>query len=51
MQSFHMYLVRQLRVGDISLVAGLGDSFTVANGARSTTLFRVHEEYRGDSFR
>jgi len=43
--------VHKLKVGDIKVVAGMGDSGTAANGAESTQLFDIMTQYRGRSFR
>jgi hypothetical protein len=42
--------VHKLRPGDISLVAGVGDSITAALGAEAKTLFGMLYEYRGRSW-
>lgn len=46
-----MILVHSLRIGDLKVVAALGDSITSANGAKAAHVFDVLTEYRGRAFR
>jgi len=40
-----------LRVGDIKVVAGIGDSLSVGSGAEAINLLDLVNQYRGRSFR
>lgn len=44
-------IVHRLRVGDIKVVAAMGDSLTAANGARAWTVIGCLTNYRGTSWR
>lgn len=42
--------VRELRPGDVQVLAALGDSLTAAFGAKASTIFTLFNDYRGVSF-